>query len=81
MNALTSPFASPIARLLAHKHALGVAYHRERGCLAEFERLTVGWSDDVLSETTPTCPLFVRNVPSSTNPHKAIKELHAPASR
>ena len=51
MNALTSPFASHIARLLAHKHALGVAYHRERGFFAEFERLTVGWSDDVLSDT------------------------------
>lgn len=51
MTALTSPFASHIARLLAHKHALGVAYHRERRFLAEFERLTVGWPDDVLSET------------------------------
>ena len=30
MNALTSPFAAHIARLLAHKRALGVAYHRER---------------------------------------------------
>ena len=51
MNALTSPFASHIARLLTHKRALGVAYHRERGFLAEFERLTVGWPDDVLSDT------------------------------
>lgn len=51
MNALTSPFASHIVRLLAHKRALGVAYHRERAFLAEFERLTVGWPDDVLSET------------------------------
>jgi integrase len=51
MNALTSPFASDIARLLAHKRALGVAYHRERAFLAEFERLTVGRPDHVLSET------------------------------
>ncbi len=47
----TSPFTSHIARLLAHKRALGVAYQRERGFLAEVERLTVGWPDDVLSET------------------------------
>lgn len=51
MTALTSPFASHIARLLAHQRALGVAYHRERRFFAEFERLTVGWSDDVLSDT------------------------------
>jgi integrase/recombinase XerD len=50
MTALISPFASHIARLLAHDRALGVAYSRERGFLAEFERLTVGWPDDVLSE-------------------------------
>lgn len=30
MTALASPFASHIARLLAHKHALGIAYHREK---------------------------------------------------
>jgi integrase/recombinase XerD len=50
MIALTSPFAPHIARLLAHQRALGVAYHRERAFFAEFERLTVGWPDDVLSE-------------------------------
>ena len=50
MTALTSPFASHIARLRAHHRALGVAYTRERRFLAEFERLTVGWPDDVLSE-------------------------------
>ena len=51
MTALTSPFASHIARLRAHQGALGVAYIREGRFLAEFERLTVGWPDDVLSET------------------------------
>lgn len=50
MTALASPFASHIARLLAHKHALGIAYHREKGFFAEFERATIGWPDDVLSE-------------------------------
>lgn len=50
MTALTSPFASHIARLRAHQGALGVAYIRERRFLAEFERLTVDWPDDVLSE-------------------------------
>jgi integrase len=50
MNALTSPFAPHIERLLAHKRALGIAYARERRFLAEFERLTVGCSDAVLSE-------------------------------
>jgi integrase len=51
MTAAGSPFADPITRFLAHQHALGVAYHRERAFLAEFERLTVGWPNDVLSET------------------------------
>lgn len=50
MTAPTSPFASHIARLQAHHRALGVAYIRERGFLAEFERLTIDWPDDVLSE-------------------------------
>jgi integrase len=50
MNALTSPFAPHIARLLAHKRPLGIAYVREQRFLAEFERLTVGSSDAVLSE-------------------------------
>jgi hypothetical protein len=50
MNGRTSPFAPHIARLLAHKRALGIAYVRERRFLAEFERLTVGRSDAVLSE-------------------------------
>ena len=50
MNAATSPFARPIARLLAHKRALGLGYVREERFLAEIERLTVGWPDAVLSE-------------------------------
>jgi hypothetical protein len=50
MNAATSPFARPIARLLAHKRALGLGYVREARFLAEIERLTVGWPDAVLSE-------------------------------
>jgi len=50
MTAPTSPFASHIARLQAHHRALGVAYTRERRFLAEFERLTIDWPDDVLSE-------------------------------
>ena len=50
MTASTSPFASHIARLLAHKRALGMAYHREQWFLAEFERATTKWPDCVLSE-------------------------------
>ena len=50
MTASTSPFASHIARLLAHKRALGMAYHREQWFLAEFERATTTWPDSVLSE-------------------------------
>ena len=51
MTGQVSPFAPHIARVLAHKHALGIAYHRERRFFAEFERATVGWPDGVLSET------------------------------
>ena len=50
MTAPTSPFACHIVRLLAHKRALGIAYHREQWFLAEFERATTKWPDDVLSE-------------------------------
>ena len=50
MTASTSPFASHIARLLAHKRALGMAYHREQWFLAEFERATTKWPACVLSE-------------------------------
>ncbi len=68
MNALTSPFASHIARMLAHKQALGVAYHRERGFFAEFERLTVGWSDDVLSDTLVR--KYLEGRPDGGRPHR-----------
>jgi integrase len=50
VTAPTSPFAPHIARLLAHKRALGIAYHREQWFLAEFERATRNWPEDVLSE-------------------------------
>ena len=50
MTAPTSPFAPHIVRLLAHKRALGIAYHREQWFLAELERATTKWPDDVLSE-------------------------------
>jgi integrase len=46
----TSPFTPLIVRLLAHKRALGIAYHREEWFLAEFERATRHWPDAVLSE-------------------------------
>lgn len=45
MTGQVSPFAPHIARVLAHKHALGIAYHRERRFFAEFERATIGWPD------------------------------------
>lgn len=51
MTGQVSPFAPHIARVLAHKHALGIAYHRERRFFAEFERATIGWPDGVLAET------------------------------
>ena len=50
MTAPVSPFAPHIARLLAHKRALGIAYHREQWFLAEFERATRNWPDDVISD-------------------------------
>lgn len=68
MNALTSPFASHIARLLTYKHALGVAYARERRFLAEVERLTVGWPDAVLSEALVRTYLAGR--PDASRPHR-----------
>ncbi len=68
MNALTSPFASHIAHVLAHKHALGVAYQRERGFFAEFERLTVGWSEDVPSDTLVR--KYLEGRPDGGRPHR-----------
>ena len=50
MTAHVSPFAPHIARLLAHKQALGMTYLREQRFFAEFERATIAWPNDVLSE-------------------------------
>jgi integrase len=75
MNAPTSPFVDHVARLLAYKQALGVAYVRERRFFAEVERLTIGWPDAVLSEALVRT--YLTRGPKDSRPHRltAIRAL------
>jgi integrase len=54
--------------LLAHQHALGLGYHREKQFLAEFERATIGWPDGVLSEAVVR--MYLSGRPDGARPNR-----------
>jgi len=50
MSPFTSSLGRPIERFLAHKRALGFAYHREEAFLRELDRLALLKQNDFVSE-------------------------------
>ena len=50
MSAFTSSLGPQIERFLAHKHALGFAYHREEAFLRELDRFALREQSDFVSE-------------------------------
>lgn len=68
MIAFTSYLGPQIERFLAHKRALGFAYHREKAFLRELDRFALREQNDFISENLVR--IYLSAFPASSRPHR-----------